>query len=69
MNIVVSEVSFCLPVKADMLKSEINDRLADEAVYTPTFDPFLPLAHEMNGNFAAAMPIQREVPILLLIGR
>ena len=42
LNIVVSEVSFYLPVKADMLKFEINDLLQHESAVMPTFDPFLP---------------------------
>ena len=48
LNIVVSEVSVYLPVKTNMLKSEINDLLLAESSVTPTFDPFLPLAQTSN---------------------
>jgi len=52
LNIVVSEVSFYLPVKADMLKSEINDLLQHESAVMPTFDPFLPLAQASDTMIA-----------------
>ena len=50
-----------------MLKSEINDLLTAEAVFTPTFDPFLPLAVESNtmiGEDGAHFPADPFIAVI-----
>jgi len=67
LNIVVSEVSYYLPVKANMFKSEINNLLLVEAAFTPTFDPFLPLAQTsdtMIGEDGAYFPADPFIRVI-----